>query len=89
MKFVPLINLKLLTIANSFLLYIDEYEILSATKYENAHYCLFSYLLAEKISCSTAEHEKKFDNLGTRDFIACLQNQWTNYNIINKQRMSG
>ena len=36
MKFVLLINLKLLTIANSFLLYIAEHEIFAANKYENA-----------------------------------------------------
>ena len=39
MKFVLLINLKLLTIANSFLLRIAEYEYFSANKYENANYC--------------------------------------------------
>ena len=49
MKFVLLINLKLLIIANSFLLNIAEHENFSVNKYENASYC---YLLAEKISCS-------------------------------------
>ena len=39
MKFVLLINLKLLTIANSFLLNIAEHENFSANKYENANYC--------------------------------------------------
>ena len=39
MKFVPLINLKLLTTANSFLLNIAEHENFSANKYENANYC--------------------------------------------------
>ena len=38
MKFVLLINLKLL-IANSFLLNIAEHENLSANKDENANYC--------------------------------------------------
>ena len=38
MKFVLLINLKLLTIANSFLLNIAEHEIFCANKYENANY---------------------------------------------------
>ena len=38
MKFVQLINLKLLTIANSFLLNIAEHEKFSATEYENANY---------------------------------------------------
>ena len=37
MKFVLLINRKLLTIANSFLLNIAEHEIFSANKYENAN----------------------------------------------------
>ena len=39
MKLVLLINLKLLTIANSFLLNIAEHENFSADKYENANYC--------------------------------------------------
>ena len=39
MKFVRLINLKLLTIANSFLLNTAEHENFSANKYENANYC--------------------------------------------------
>ena len=37
MKFVLLINLKLLTFANSFLINIAEYEIFSANKYESAN----------------------------------------------------
>ena len=49
--FFMLINLKLLTIANSVLLIIAKHEQFSADKYENAKYS-FSYLLAEKISCS-------------------------------------
>ena len=56
MKFVLLINLKLLTIANSFLLNVAEHEKFSANKYENANY---SYLLAEKISCSAELSMKK------------------------------
>ena len=48
MKFVLLINLNLLTIPNSFLLNISEYENFSANKYENANY--IHILLAEKIS---------------------------------------
>ena len=39
MKFVLLINLKLQTIANSFLLNIAEHENFSANEYENANYC--------------------------------------------------
>ena len=54
MKFILLINLKLLTTANSFLLNTAEHQNSSANKYENANNYLlaFSYLLAEKISCS-------------------------------------
>ena len=37
MKFVLLINIKLLTIANSFLQNIAEHETFSANKYENAN----------------------------------------------------
>ena len=67
MKFVLLINLRLLTIANSFLLNIAEHEMFSADKYENANYMAqcrenllaFSYLLAEKISCSAELSMKK------------------------------
>ena len=39
MKFVLLINLKLLTNANSFLLNIADHEKFSANKYENGNYC--------------------------------------------------
>ena len=39
MKFILLINLKLLTIANSFLLNLSEHEIFSANKYEIANFC--------------------------------------------------
>ena len=39
MKFVLLINLKLLTIANSFSVNITERENFSANEYENANYC--------------------------------------------------
>ena len=39
MKFVLLINLKLLTIANSFLLNLSEHENFSANNYENANFC--------------------------------------------------
>ena len=38
MKFFMLINLNLLTIANSFLLKIAEHEIFFANKFENANY---------------------------------------------------
>ena len=36
-----------------------EHENVSANKYENANYLAFSYLLAEKISCSTELSMKK------------------------------
>ena len=49
MKFVLLINLKLVIIANSFLLKIARHENFSANKYENAN---------------SIEHKKKFYNLG-------------------------
>ena len=49
-------NINLLTIAKSFLLNIAGHEIFSANKYENANY---SYLLAEKISCSAELSMKK------------------------------
>ena len=39
MKFVLLINLKYLTIANSFLPNVAEHEKFSANKYENTNYC--------------------------------------------------
>ena len=39
MKFFMLINLKLLTMPNYFLLNIAEHENFSANKYENANYC--------------------------------------------------
>ena len=38
MKFVHLLNLKLLTILDSFLLNIAEHENFSANKYENANF---------------------------------------------------
>ena len=48
--FFLLINLKLLTTANYFLLYIAEHENVSANKYQLL--LVFSYLLADKNSCS-------------------------------------
>ena len=57
MKCFMLINLKLLTTANSFLLNIAEHENFSANKYENANY--ISFLLAEEISCSAKLSMKK------------------------------
>ena len=40
-KFVMLIYLEFLTIANSFLLNIAEHEIFSANKYENANFHIY------------------------------------------------
>ena len=55
MKFVLLINLKLLIISFFFFLpNIAENKIFSGNKYE-----VFSYLLAEKISCSADLSMKK------------------------------
>ena len=45
MKFVMLINLKVLTIANLFLLNITRHEKFSANRYENANYHGHLYLL--------------------------------------------
>ena len=65
MKFVLLINLKLLRISNSFLLNIADQENFSFNKYENANSLFisrelaFSYLLAEKISRSAELSMKK------------------------------
>ena len=44
MKFVLLINLKLLTILNSFLLNIAEHENFSANIYENANFTWHFYI---------------------------------------------
>ena len=55
MKFVLLINLKLLPIENSFLLNIVEHEKFSANKYENANnkfqnanYCLHFHIYLQR-----------------------------------------
>ena len=48
MKFVLVMNLKLLTIANSFLLNIAEHENFSANKYENANYSWHFHILLTK-----------------------------------------
>ena len=76
MKFFMLINLKLLTIANSCLLNIAEHENFFANKYENANYCWHSYyLLAEKISCSAELSMIKFYNLRARKSVNRLTDQ--------------
>ena len=53
MKFVLLINLKLLSIAKSFLLNIAEHENFSANKYENANFVsIFLFISREKFMLS-------------------------------------
>ena len=48
MKFVPLINLKVLTITISVLLNTAEHEIFSANKYENSSYCWHSHIYKQR-----------------------------------------
>ena len=74
MKFVLLINLKLLTTANSFLLNIAEHEIFSSNKYENANNILnmkmptivgmFIFVSRGNFVLSSVEHEKSFITSG-------------------------
>ena len=60
-----LINLKLLTIANYFLLNIAKHEIFSANKYENARYCFITrrpanlrvYVFGYKSRCQRQKQE--------------------------------
>ena len=69
MKFVLLINLKLLTIANSFLLIIAEHENFSANKYENVG--IFIFISRENFMLSWVEHEvKSFINSGPHCWFA-------------------
>ena len=64
MKFFLLINLKSLTIANSFLLTIAEHEIFFDNKYENANYCWnFHIYLQRKFHALLSLAWKKFYNL--------------------------
>ena len=65
MKFVMLINLKLLTISNSFFLCIAEHENFSANNIKMA----FSCLLAEKISCSAELSMKRVFITSGPEFI--------------------
>ena len=48
MKFVLLINLKLLPIANSFLLNIAEHGNFYANRYENANYCWHFHIISRE-----------------------------------------
>ena len=62
MKFVLLINLKLLTIANSFLPNIAEHKIyllIDMNMLSIVGMLVFPYLLTEKISCSAELSMKK------------------------------
>ena len=67
-KFVMFKNLRLLTIANSFLLNIAELAIFSANKYENAKFNDFFIISSrENFMLRWVEHEKKkVYNLGAR-----------------------
>ena len=59
MKFAPLINLKLLTTANSFLLNIAEHENFSANNHENATiFGIFIFISRKNFMLSRVEHEK-------------------------------
>ena len=57
------INLKVLTIPNSFLLNIAEHEIFSAHKYENANF-IFIFMSREGFMLSWVEHEIYFITSG-------------------------
>ena len=64
-RFVLLIYLKLLTIANSFLLNIAEHENSSANKYENSNYCWhFHIYWQENFHAQLRWAWKMFYNLG-------------------------
>ena len=60
MKFVLLVNLKFLIIANFFLLNIAEHENFSANKYENVGVGVFIFISRENFMLGWAEHEKRF-----------------------------
>ena len=65
MKFVLLINIKLLYIAISFLLNIAEHENLYANKYENANFCWHFHIYSQrKFHAQLSWAWKKFYNLG-------------------------
>ena len=66
MKFVLLINIKLLTIANSFLRNIAEHENFSANEYENANTIvgIFIFISREIFMLSWVKHEKRFITSG-------------------------
>ena len=73
MKFVLLINLKLLTIANSFLLDIAKLENFSSNKYENAKYCWYFHIYQQtNIHAQLSWAWKKIYNLGGQIWMALL-----------------
>ena len=74
MKFALLINLKLLTIANSFLLNIAEHENFSANKYENAR---------EIFKLSWVEHEKSFITSGP-DSLSAHMSERTDFDVATQ-----
>ena len=90
MKFVLLINFKLLTIANSFLLNIAEHENFSANKYENANPIvgIFIFISRENFMLSWVEHEKSF--ITSRPGISIcvvyilwfLENHWVRFDDL-------
>ena len=70
LKFVLLINLKLLTIANSVLLNTAEHENFSANKYENANYCWHFHIYWQR------KFHAQFFNLRVIPFLICLYYSW-------------
>ena len=64
MKFSLLINLKLLTIANSFLLNIDEHENFFANMKIPTIVGIFIFISRENFMLSWVEHEKCFITSG-------------------------
>ena len=61
-----LINLKLSTVENSFLLNKAEHENFSANRYENANYCWYIFIFINRgnFMLSSVEHEKGFITSG-------------------------
>ena len=84
MKFVLLINLKLLTIANSFLMKIAEHENFNTNKYENANYCWHFHIYKQR----KFHTRKKVYNLGNRGRVNKLrrteQTLQTKEKLINR-----
>ena len=60
MKFVLQINSKLLTVAISFLLSVDEHGSFSANKYENANYCWHFHIYKQRKFHAQLSYEKGF-----------------------------